>query len=234
MGKASLLGLPPELREIIWSMVLIEPEPIIAYMLRRTAKPNRPPVDTYDVTTIRQRLRMPSLPALACVSRALSKKEIVPIYFGNNIFYFLAERRTEDDVDAWLKVTTKLLKAILGKDIPRTFIDQYISIRIEFDLPYAGASTIDFGYCKKDDEIKLQLGGALKDQCTCKLELEIRWGHDMWRKQGWPDAAIEMATYMIETRLYAYWLGRGEEEEDPIASCRQCKKVQYASTLLRA
>ncbi|KAK3644255.1 hypothetical protein LTR56_009792 [Elasticomyces elasticus] len=233
MGKASLLGLPPELREIIWSLVLVEPEPIIADMLRRTAKPSRPPDDFCDMKTVRQSLRMPPLPALACVSRTLSKAEIVPIYFGNNTFCFHADRHTEYDVNTWFEGTVELGKAVLGKDHARTFIEQYLSIRVEFDLPYAGPSTIDFSYCKKDDEIRVHCGGPLKDQCICELEREMRDERVWWQNGGWLDAAMEIATHTIRRHLYDYWLGRGEEEEDPIASCSQCKKVQYASTLCK-
>ncbi|KAK5702839.1 hypothetical protein LTR97_003785 [Elasticomyces elasticus] len=225
MGKASLLGLPPELREIVWSLVLIEPEPIIAYMLRRTAKPRSPPDPGWELTTARECLRVPPLPALACVSRALSKAEIIPIYFGNNIFYFHAERRNENDVNDWHGVTMRLGDAVLGKDIPRNFIDQYISIRIEFYLPYAGPSTVDFNYCKKDNGIRIQFGGPLKDQCNCELEREVRDGHVKYQHIS---TAMDLATFTIERRVYDYWLSRGHEEEDPIASCRQCKKVQYA------
>ncbi|KAK5737022.1 hypothetical protein LTR17_006983 [Elasticomyces elasticus] len=228
MSKASLLGLPSELREMIWSLVLVEPEPIIGYMLRRTAEPKRPPKSLHDMTTVRQSLRMPSPPALACVSRSLSNAEIIPIYFGNNTFYFHAEWRTESDVDTWLGGIIRLVEVVLGKDA-RNFIDQYISIRIEFDLPYVGSSTVDFGYCKKDDKIRVQFGGPLKEQCTCELECEVRERHVSWQmNRRWTDAAMESATFTVERRVYEYWLNRGEEEEDPIASCRQCKKVQYA------
>ncbi|KAK5729918.1 hypothetical protein LTR17_011557 [Elasticomyces elasticus] len=231
MGKASLLGLPPELREMIWSLVLVEPEPIIAYMLRRTTKTRKPPDPRWDLTTARQSLRVPPLPALACVSRGLSRTEIVPIYFGNNIIYFHAEKRTEDDVNTWLGGTMELVKAVLGKDIPRNFVDQYLNIRIEFYLPYAGPSTVDLGYCKKDDEIRVQFGGPLKDQCTCELEREVQGGHVRWqRNKDWTDAATEMAASTIEEHLYYVWLTRGQEEEVPIASCHQCKKLQYAGS----
>ncbi|KAK5688298.1 hypothetical protein LTS10_000276 [Elasticomyces elasticus] len=227
--RASLLGLPFELREMIWSLVLIQADPITAKIGRRTIMRTRSlfkysfAIEVMSPCT--QRQAMPQSPPLALVARAIGN-EVLAFYYKKHVFAFTIDKRNTYEVREWLDAVQKRCQ-ILCSDID---LDAYLTIRIKFALPtsrpavglWAAASddaTIEYNLSKSEGGWVVRLGGALQSGCECWVAEVIENNE----KEG----IVSMAdlTWRFEQRIGNFWLHRKRGEA--FVECQKCGKLRY-------
>ncbi|KAK5732131.1 hypothetical protein LTR17_010839 [Elasticomyces elasticus] len=226
-AKCYLLGLPPELREMIWSLVLVRPEPIIAYVNRRTTlNPDRN--DPEESRTKRYMQAFPHIPPLASVSRDLYM-EIMDVYFGNNTFLFSLNKQNPGEIDSWLELVRAHNYTIMGSGETWPAVDYQIKIELNFMMPdssyYERPTTIAYSFNAKKDAFNLDFHGALARECLCRLysQLNDRYPDETGE---WDDLGPMSAfTKLIECWVRLAWLSR-----NPMSipqACRRCAKQRF-------
>ncbi|KAK5730568.1 hypothetical protein LTR15_000505 [Elasticomyces elasticus] len=211
--RASLLGLPFELREMIWSFVLIQADPIAAKIVRRSIRYTRPLFDysfLFEATSpYSQRQAMPQLPPLALAAKVISN-EVLAVYHKKNTFAFTIDKRNISEVTAWLDAVRKRCE-ILCSDFD---LDAYPTIRIHFALPAP----------------RPKLWAAASDDAT--IEYHLHKGEGSWTvahviENDEEEGIVSMAdlTWRIEQRIGNFWLHR--KRGDAFVECQKCGKQRY-------
>ncbi|KAK5688297.1 hypothetical protein LTS10_000275 [Elasticomyces elasticus] len=187
-AECHLLDLPPELREMIWSLVLVEPEPIISSVERRTIS-TKDFMSTTKLKSIRIGRPSPDLPSLAIATRSMCG-EIVSIYFGRNTFLFHLDKRNPEEVSSWLHAVKNHVWDLLdGSDFE--IVDEHITIRLEFaitnsqyfDLP----AWVEYSYDAKTDDFGILYGGQLQEECVCRIRDHIKRSRNAQDGDVWVD-----------------------------------------------
>ncbi|KAK5727881.1 hypothetical protein LTR17_012424 [Elasticomyces elasticus] len=145
--RASLLGLPLELREMIWSLVLIQADPITARIGRRTIMRTRSlfkysfAIEATSPCT--QRQTMPQLSALALVAESISN-EVLAVYYKKHTFVFTIDKRNTSEFALPNSRPAVGLWAAASED-----------------------ATIEYQFSKGEGGWVVRLGGALQSECEC-------------------------------------------------------------------
>ncbi|KAK5730566.1 hypothetical protein LTR15_000503 [Elasticomyces elasticus] len=168
LPRCHLLSLPAELREMIRFFVLVEPEPIISYVERRTIR-GRDFHYPRDSNTIRIKQPVPSLPPLACVARHLHE-EVMGVFYGGNTFVFNLNTQNPFEGDSWFDAlrdhSVNLMETDSDWSRGRCLLDHHITIRLEFEMPIRGSLThpaaIEYSYSEKKHAFSVQFSGALR------------------------------------------------------------------------
>ncbi|KAK3660866.1 hypothetical protein LTR56_000624 [Elasticomyces elasticus] len=225
--KCHLLSLPAELREMIWSFVLVEPEPIISYVNRRTIV-NEDKHDPRRLETLRVMKPIPSLPPLAYIAKQLHA-EIVAAFFGSNTFVFHLNKYNPREVDSWLTAVKYHISELLT-DLDSAFVDGHITIRLDLQIPISAflgrLATIEYSFNVKKDSYDIKFSGALTQECVCRLydQIEHRYpdGTGEWESLG-PMSAV---TKLLECWARLYWLPRDTTTRPK--HCLHCCRPRYA------
>ncbi|KAK3660867.1 hypothetical protein LTR56_000625 [Elasticomyces elasticus] len=225
--RASLLGLPFELREMIWSFVLMQADPIAAKIARRTIMYTRPLFNysfPFEATSpCGQRQAMPQLPPLALAAKVISN-EVLAVYHKKNTFAFTIDQRNISEVTAWLNAVRKRCK-ILCSDFD---LDAYPTICVHFALPAprpglwaadGDDATIEYHLHKGESSWTVRLGGVLQSECECWVAHVIENDEE--------EGIVSMAdlTWRIEQRIGNFWLPR--KRGDVFVECQKCGKQRY-------
>ncbi|KAK4906420.1 hypothetical protein LTR49_024442 [Elasticomyces elasticus] len=212
VAKCHLLSLPAELREMIWSFVLVEPEPIISYVERRTIR-GRDYRYPRDSNTIRIKQAVPCIPPLACVARHLHE-EVMAVFYGANTFAFNLNKHNPFEVDSWIDALRMQSVDLMDTDNDCRgwwLIDHNVTIRLD--------------YSEREYVFKVKVSGALTEECLCRLndQLETRDsnGNGEWDALG----PMSAATKLFEFWVTLFWLPRDTASESEI--CRSCEKPRY-------
>ncbi|KAK4894821.1 hypothetical protein LTR27_006942 [Elasticomyces elasticus] len=227
--RASLLGLPFELREMIWSLVLDQPDSIAARIGRRTIMRTRLLSDysfPFEVMSpCTQRQAMPQLPSLALAAKAISN-EVLALYYKKHVFTFTIDKRSTSEVHEWLDAVRKRCE-ILCSDFD---LEIYLTLRIQFALPASRPAvrlwgvasenaTIEYHISKGEGGWVVRLGGALQSECECWVAEVIENDEE--------EGIVSMAdlTWRIEQRIGNFWLHR--KRGDAFVECQKCGKQRY-------
>ncbi|KAK3664409.1 hypothetical protein LTR22_004822 [Elasticomyces elasticus] len=170
-----LMGLPPELREMIWSFVVLEPHPIIAYVKRQTIASSQRGsyqwFQDYGITTSRQSKTVPTLPPLAFVAKSVGR-EVLPIFFSNT-FLFSIDRRNSGEAGDWVfDMYDNLAVCTRDEEMSWMHLDNNITIRLEFGVPrLSRIATIEYTMrCPSaHGRFRARIDGQLTEECHCWL-----------------------------------------------------------------
>ncbi|KAK4893551.1 hypothetical protein LTR27_008018 [Elasticomyces elasticus] len=91
MSTPTLFGLPPELRNRIWELVVIDPNPIQAHRLLESDE------DSLRHFPNSERI-LPQQPAITHVNHK-TREEALPIFYGQNIFWIPHKTAVANDID---------------------------------------------------------------------------------------------------------------------------------------
>lgn len=184
MNHPSLLTLPPHLREKILAETLIEPDPLPAYLLRRTVRRRNSGEHTstrnFPLSHCIEAKVFPSSPPVLQTCRLL-RREGFSVWIGRasgggsggNVFLFLLGPGDVGTVEKWVDRSGFL--GWLGAGSTRRgfcFVCEFL-VEDSWDEGDVGASVVtewDFG----EGTLELGFGGALVGDCTCDLEREGR------------------------------------------------------------
>ncbi|KAK5727882.1 hypothetical protein LTR17_012425 [Elasticomyces elasticus] len=230
LPRCHLLSLPAELREMIWSLAQVEPEPIISYIERRTIR-GRDYRYPRDSNTIRIKQAVPCIPPLACLARHLHE-EVMAVFYGGNTFVFNLNNHNPFEVDSWIDALRMQSVDLMDTDDDCRgwwLIDHNITIRLEFAIPRPrapdGLTAIEYSYSEREYVFKVKVSGALTEECLCRLndQLETRDsnGDGEWDALG----PMSAATKLFEFWVTLFWLPRDTASESEI--CRSCEKPRY-------
>ncbi|KAK5719442.1 hypothetical protein LTR15_007966 [Elasticomyces elasticus] len=237
--SASLMGLPVELREIIWKYALVEEEPLISYMGERV---QRPRYGENRAKLVRQTIVYPEMPALACVSRDI-RWETMPIWYDNVFAFGLDhEARGRGEVGRWLKARREpVLFFDLRQDRNHT-IHRLTKVDLEFQMyshAAEGPASAGISIRRAVDVSKLSLSftGVLARECTCSLtalmdELskdpsDLReYDHEMC--ECWEQEAISAFAKRVERNIEDW---QGDHREDGDEYCSACEKPRHIDEL---
>ncbi|KAK5688303.1 hypothetical protein LTS10_000281 [Elasticomyces elasticus] len=225
-----LMGLPPEIRELIWSFAFVKPHPILAQVDHQTVASDKCRVQTQEwfqdtgLTTYRQSKAVPELPSLVLANKALSN-EVLPFIFRNT-FMFRLERQNVGEVACWLQEMYCHVVAITHDRTTRDTINKNITVRIEFAFGEYRAGTIEYKSCGCDGHqgFHVMLGGQLEQECICWLKDAMAAVEEENRTGSILEELAEMAT-QIELRVKEVWLPRGRRK--PNTQCSTCGKTQH-------
>ncbi|KAK5696113.1 hypothetical protein LTR97_008533 [Elasticomyces elasticus] len=170
--SAWLLGLPVELREMIWRYALVENEPLVPYMEKCVVRSRD---GEHRAKLVRQTTLYPKTPALARVSKMI-RWETMPTWYGGNIFAFRVDHDDQDDgeVERWLKARREpVLFFDLKRDRNHT-IHNLSKVDLEFQMysdAAEGASSagINIRSAVGASKLSLSFTGVLARECTCSL-----------------------------------------------------------------
>ncbi|KAK4919099.1 hypothetical protein LTR49_013270 [Elasticomyces elasticus] len=158
-----LMDLPVELRDMIFTFALRQPEPIVAYVEQRTV-PQRHPDRPWQFRP------QPFLPPLALMKEEVSR-DAFPIYLCENTFHFFLDGFGIDEVGGW---KTAMERALHWEGRPRPWtidIWKHLNIKLEFTIIARSGSTlpatIECSLAKDPRRVDLRFGGALESECTC-------------------------------------------------------------------
>ncbi|KAK3619742.1 hypothetical protein LTR56_023827 [Elasticomyces elasticus] len=233
-----LMGLPPELREMIWSFALIEPEPIMAYVKRQTVPSSQKTSYQWyqdrGITAAREMKAVPELPPLAFVAKSVGR-EVIPIFFSNT-FLFSTNHRNIGEVGDWVFDMYDKLAVYTGDDEGSwNPLDSNITIRLEFGVPRSRVATIEYTMrCPTGHErFRAKLDGHLAEECRCWLadaakaldeESLVLRGNGESYDNRW---AMGELTGIVERRIRDVWFRR--KRSSLSATCSTCGKTQYRS-----
>ncbi|KAK5732126.1 hypothetical protein LTR17_010834 [Elasticomyces elasticus] len=226
-----LMGLPPEIRELIWSYALIEPEPILAYVVRQTVLSSKTHTSEFykkrGISTVRQRKTVPGPPPLALVGRSISR-EIFPIFFRNT-FMFSVDYQNVGEVAAWVTWMYDYLAVVTRLQDSWLCLDRNITIRIEFTSHLFRVATIEYKISRVDgvERFRVELGGYLKESCSCWLCDVLDETQEEFVPEEDREEAISCLTQAFEKRLCDVWLKYYSLHVT--AKCADCGKTQYQS-----
>ncbi|KAK5682210.1 hypothetical protein LTS10_005336 [Elasticomyces elasticus] len=238
--SASLLGLPVELREMIWRYALVEGEPLVSYMGERVVRSR---YGEHRAKLVRQTTLYPETPALARVSKMI-RWETMPTWYGENIFAFGVDHEGQDDgeVERWLKARREpVLFFDLQRDRNHT-IHNLSKVDLEFQM-YSEAAEgpssagINIRSAVGASKLSLSFTGVLARECTCSLTTvmddlsedpsNIR-GVAAEMCEGWEQEAIAAFAKRIKWNI-GDW--QSHDREDGNAYCSTCEKPRYMGPL---
>ncbi|KAK3660875.1 hypothetical protein LTR56_000633 [Elasticomyces elasticus] len=226
-----LMGLPPEIRELIWFFAFVKPHPIIAQVEHQTVASDKYHAHTQrwfqdsGLTMYRQNKAVPEIPPLVLVSKSLAK-EILPFIFRNT-FMFRLERQNVGEVAFWLYEMYCHIVGITSDDASREHINKNTTVRIEFAFGAFRAGTIEYKSCGCDGHrgFHFTLRGQLEQECICWLGDAIEAVREENRLGGSTlEELAEMASE-IELRVDEVWLPRGRRSSTK--QCSRCGKTQH-------
>ncbi|KAK5701139.1 hypothetical protein LTR17_022861 [Elasticomyces elasticus] len=213
--SASLLGLPVELREMIWRYAIVEDEPLISYIGKRVVRSR---YGEHRAKLVRQTTLYPEPPALARVSKMI-RWETMPSWYGENVFAFGADHEGQDDgeVERWLKARREPMYS----DAAEGPSSAGIKIRRA-----VGAS-----------KLSLSFTGVLARECTCSLTTvmdDLSEDPSDVREvaaemcESWEQEAIAAFAKRIQWNI-GDW--QSDDREDGDGYCSTCEKPRYMDPL---
>ncbi|KAK5694298.1 hypothetical protein LTR97_009920 [Elasticomyces elasticus] len=249
--EATLMSLPPELRELIWKAAVVEPKPLTAYVAQRTIRvpqrqlprriweEERSDSETGNIELIRLRKNFPELPTLFAVSRA-ARKEAMSVYYQDNIFsFYLAYGKSDNELEYWMNSGSYPISGPLD---PSEFY-RLRKVRLEFILfnskegrdlavidleidPFTGSVMLHFPGTSLDMECKCQFSNMAES-----LTKYTRWTRIdgvQWRR----NAHTELYA-VVSRELREHWKSvrhhrRGEWQArcEALGPCTTCGKPQ--------
>ncbi|KAK5721217.1 hypothetical protein LTR17_014778 [Elasticomyces elasticus] len=135
-----LMDLPAELRDMIFTFALGQPEPIVAYVEQRTVTRRHPDRPWYALgqgphrTEISWQIRpQPFLPPLALMKEEVSR-DAFPIYLRENTFHFFLDGFSIGEVGGWKSAMERALDWE-GRPGPWTIdIWKHLNVKLEFTM----------------------------------------------------------------------------------------------------
>ncbi|KAK4962758.1 hypothetical protein LTR10_000385 [Elasticomyces elasticus] len=227
-----LMGLPPEIRELIWSFAFVKPHPILAQVDHQTVASDKCRVHAQEwfqdsgLTIYRQTKAVPELPSFVLANKALSR-EVLPFIFRNT-FMFRLERQNVGEAAFWLQKMYCHVVAITQDSTSRDYVNKNSTVRMEFAFGEYHAGTIEYKSCNCDGHqgFHVTLGGQLEQECICWLQDAMAAVEEENRTGSILEELEEMAI-QIELRVEKVWLPRGRRR--PSKQCSTCEKTQYQS-----
>ncbi|KAK5735741.1 hypothetical protein LTR17_007913 [Elasticomyces elasticus] len=238
--SASLMGLPAELREMIWRFALVEDEPLVSYIGERV---ERPRYSEHRARLVRQIILFPKTPVLACVSRDILW-ETMPIWYCDNVFAFCLDHETRGrgEVGRWMQARQEsVLFFDLQQDRNHT-IHNLSKVDLEFQM-YSSAAEgpssagIYIRSAVGVDKLSVSFSGVLARECTCSLTaLMDRLSDDPNgmremdgnMSEGWEQGTITAFVKRVEPYV-GIW--QRDDREDGDESCSTCEKPRYMGPL---
>ncbi|KAK3629546.1 hypothetical protein LTR56_017975 [Elasticomyces elasticus] len=238
--SASLLGLPVELREMIWRYALVENEPLVSYIGKCVVRSR---YGEHRAKLVRRTTLYPKTPALARVSKMI-RWETMPTWYGGNIFAFRVDHDDQDDgeVERWLKARREpVLFFDLKRDRNHT-IHNLSKVDLEFQM-YSDAAEgpssagINIRSAVGASKLSLSFTGVLARECTCSLTTVMddlsedpsnirEVAAEMY--EGWEQEAIGAFAKRIEWNI-GNW--QSNDREDGNEYCSTCEKPRYMGPL---
>ncbi|KAK3647738.1 hypothetical protein LTR56_007967 [Elasticomyces elasticus] len=190
------MGLPAELRELVWLEALADDEPHIAYLERRVvARPNRAPnrPGMRSISGMLNDNSVPSSPPLLHVSKPI-RREAFPIYWKSNTFAFSLCHDIPNQVGLWQShvARTGCAHTEWPRSLPlfrTSILNDFWNVRLEFSMfrpeesesqyppttrhhsaqDHNHVATIEIRLADAHRRGKLDLifGGVLAEACTC-------------------------------------------------------------------
>ncbi|KAK5707059.1 hypothetical protein LTR17_021049 [Elasticomyces elasticus] len=242
---ATLMSLPPELRELIWKAAVVGPKPLTAYVAQRTIRvpqrqlprriweEERNDSHTRDSELIRLRKNFPELPALFAVSRD-ARKEAMSVYYQDNIFsFYLGKGKNDNELEYWMNNGSYPISGPLDhSDFYRLRI-----VRLEFILcnsiegqdlaaidleidPFTGSVMLHFPGTSLDMECKCQFSNIAMN--LTKGTRWVRIDGFQWRRNAHTELYAFMSKMLREHWKRGEWQARCEA----LGPCTTCGKPQ--------
>ncbi|KAK5727874.1 hypothetical protein LTR17_012417 [Elasticomyces elasticus] len=215
-----LMGLPPELREMIWTFAVLEPHPIMAYVRWQTVPSSQKTSYKWyqdrGITAAREMKAVPELPPLAFVAKGIGR-EVMPIFFSNTFLFSIDRRNVGEVGTGWIP------------------LDSNITIRVEFGVPRSRIATIEYTmrHLNGHERFRAKLDGQLTDECRCWLadaskaldeESLVLHGDVESYDKRWGMGEL---TGIVERRIRDVWSIR--KRNGVSATCSTCGNTQYQS-----
>jgi hypothetical protein len=237
--RATLTTLPLELREMIWSFVLVEREPIFSCTLQHSTPAqghrrkgskrarllaliqdgyHRKPAASPARTT-RTEL-WPRLPALTAVNHQI-RQEALHVFFRDNVFVFrLNERMSTREVERW--------QTALVAQCP-TLLPQHLFTIWTTRLEFMTQSPLGIGRqpaaidCTlgPDSHLALSFSGGLAQECTCTARQHAKELSHEANINGQQTELIMKFTGYVEEQIRNDWGRRGRKMTPP-RPCADC------------
>ncbi|KAK4894822.1 hypothetical protein LTR27_006943 [Elasticomyces elasticus] len=212
--------LPLELREMIWTPLLVHPEPITAKLAQRIVLTTECEPDAVCTRKaecgrrhVRQTHALPGFPALAFVCKDLARETMI-FYLKKNVFCFDVERGHFYQVNRWLEDYEKRYESIISSCYHETPFraEDYLTLRLSFSFTASFGSTTKYwtveyklaGLPEQGFEraIDVKLGALLLDECKCWVQRAMSETNNDGTSQ------IVAFTKWLEHRVRSFWFRR--------------------------
>ncbi|KAK5730543.1 hypothetical protein LTR15_000480 [Elasticomyces elasticus] len=201
-GESRLMNLPPELRELIWSFVVVQREPVVCYMARRVviatnARPDR-------MATVRQFKVVPALPSLARTSRVLA----LSVY----------------DCKRWLEKIGCHCETISNQT---TFgLDRNMKVRLEFLMKNRQPAAVEFTTSTNQRDFHVTFPETLEKECNCWVEEAADYAR-FYADRETDSEEVQLSVFagFLETVIEKVWLPRGPATNG--IECTDCRKMKH-------
>ena len=231
-NPASLTGLPVELRELIWQAVVVDPEPLTAYISNRTfrvpecsitADPTVDYLNDKPGQLVRQIKTFPEYPELRRVSRSV-RQEVLTVFFRDNIFAFCLDRKDGvNEVFEWM--ATRMRKSVRPSISVRYAL--LWTVRLEFhevsEERGRERGAIDIKLDTPAARVALTYSMGAVEKCHCKLaELaEFYSGH--WKGKAFSRLTGEVIHLLSVNRdAYAGSVEGRDDQSRHVKRCDEC------------
>ncbi|KAK4901260.1 hypothetical protein LTR27_001817 [Elasticomyces elasticus] len=259
--NATLMGLPVELREMIWAYTVVETDPIPSYVLERVVRA-RPEaywdsdlpmletnplkfVDSYP-TLERKSMAFPRLPAVARVNRQTRQEALTAFFQGNILAFFLNGEIPRDEVNRWQSALHSLSRGADNdtgtlRALDMVYFAKLWTVRLEFGM-YTTKNTknkhrvtIDVKLDKSFENMSLTIQGGLELECVCDLTAAAAYYMQLRQPYGHSGVAIYAMAAHIESKYMDEWRLRSfhiAEKLSGLPTCGTCQKRQLGDAVL--
>ncbi|KAK5721356.1 hypothetical protein LTR17_014645 [Elasticomyces elasticus] len=259
--NATLMGLPVELREMIWAYTVVEKDPIPSYVLERVVRAGPEASWDNDITMLetnplkfvdshptleRESMAFPKLPAIARVNRQ-TRQEALTVFFRDNILaFFLGGTIPRDEVNRWQGAMRSLNRS--GDDrtgnlraLNMVYFAKLWTVRLEFGIHTVRNTknkhrvTIDIKLDKAFENMSLTIRGGLELECICDLTAAAAYHMQLVQPHGHSGVAIHGMAAHIENKYMDEWRHRSlfiAEKLSGLPTCSTCKKRQLGDAVL--
>ena len=238
VGTCYLLKLPPELRNYIYTLVVVDKDPLPAYLARRTVLPPRSDASSsqsYKRRTIVERKIFPLNPSLAATSKQL-RGEVLPIFYSENIFIFnIAGSYTHSSGSVWrwdmaLDGSENICRIILEFDMvdPHWATQPLAQNNIAILRLQTKRHAAEIAFTSKANrDLSVVTGGKLSEQCTCTLERGFK-ATEIWLGDQMTHNLAVWVADCFETDHYPNFKQRREVVGE--GRCAECGKERFTVT----
>ena len=204
-NRLTLLGLPQELKDRIYSYVVVDDHPLLTFAMRRLRHqtPNDIKSNTDDPIqkarghrVVHEMKAFPLLPAAAYACRDMTH-DIVAAFYRDNIFLFSLKDRSTLWVMPWYCEINGKEDAILASNLQHIIVELLVSC--EAGVPHEHGE-MDIRLLK-DRSLSFRFGGALENECTCWIEPFVASHNQFGRSDNGRNALVDFAIEFERLRL---------------------------------
>ncbi|KAK3647267.1 hypothetical protein LTR56_008098 [Elasticomyces elasticus] len=250
--NATLMGLPVELREMIWAYTVMENDPIPSYVLERVVRAGPEAEWENDLAVLgtnplklvnthptleRKSMAFPKLPAVARVNRQ-TRQESLTVFFQGNILAFSLSGEIPRD-ESLGRAADNFTGTLRALDM--VYFAKLWTVRLEFGM-YTTKNTknkhrvtIDVKLDKSFENMSLTIQGGLELECVCDLTAAAAYYMQLRQPYGHSGVAIYAMAAHIESKYMDEWRHRSFHIAGKLSgllTCGTCQKRQLGDAVL--